>query len=492
MRDTRIPMAAAAAAVLCCAGCGGEAPRGFREPTGSVVRVETNVQALQAWAGAKARADVLVHIDAVDDLAVFPPALAPSMKNAGDHLSRGTVSVLDPLAPMLENGGTVNLGHAAGLYGRVIWVVPAAGSVADAPVENLREVLAARRGYDPEDLADLRIAGTGAEGTIGGVPLTITTLDDLEAAPGRAILDIDLGWFDARRGQDPSYRPGTASLLNVLRVLGRKEIPVAYATITLNSPRQSIPLDIRYYGDIIEEILASPERITGPLPPLYADMIQAEEALTAGRYGEARTLYAELAARRPDMAGLFFSLGLVEGFLGHPEPSRAALLEAYRLDQAYLPGFFQLARVLAGMDRVETGEHLLATPDLIHLVPDVEMNNQRGFFYLAAGRPYDAITWLERVAAARDDDFAVRTVLRQAYEQTGDRAKEMRVLGELVSIDAGRVDRDMPWVRRRLGDLSLAAGDTATAAREYRRYLELIPEDEDAPRLRAIAGQPGP
>lgn len=488
MRAARAAAAMVAAGLILC-GCTRPAPEAFREPTENVLKVESNVQALQAWAGAKARADVLVHVDAVDDMAVFPPALAESMKNAGDHLARGNVGAIDPIAALIENGGTVNLGFGAGIYRRIVWVLPSSGSVAGAPIENFRAVLAARRGYTPAELADLRISGNSITGTIGGVPLTVTTLEDLDIGTDRAVLDIDLGWFVGKQGLDPSYRPGTASLLNVLRVLGRKRIPAVYVTITRGSPQQNVPLDIRYYAGITEDVLRDPELITGPVPQLYATMIQAEDALVGGRYAEAEALYLELTARRPDMAGLFFSLGLTEGFLDKPEQSRRALLRAYELDQAYLPGFFQLARVLAGMGLVETGEYLLATPDLVNTVPEIEMNYQKGFFYLAADRQYDAITWLERVAGRRPEDFAVRTVLRQAYEDIGHTEKEMETLEKLLSIDTQRVERDMPWVYKRLGRLSEDAGRIERAAETYGRYLELAPDDADAPRMRAVVDQ---
>jgi tetratricopeptide (TPR) repeat protein len=489
MRISQTRTAAAALAALLIGGCGQPAPEAFREPNRAVQPVESNVQALQAWAGSKARAVVLVHIDTIDDMAVFPQSLAESMKNAADHLARGNVAVIDRIAPLIEKGGTVNLGYGAGLYRRVVWVVPAAGSVADTPVENFRSVLVARRGYAASDLVDLQTSGRSITGTIGGVPLTVTTLEDLDIGDERAIIDIDLGWFVALQGQDPSYRPGTASLLNVLRVIGRKRIPAVYVTITRNSPRQSVPLDIRYYADVIRDALEDPALVIGPTPPLYDGMIQAESALVERRYGEAQALYLDLTAQRDDMAGLFFSLGLVDGFLDDAQQSRDALLRAYRLDQGYLPAFFQVARVLAGMGLVETGTYLLDTPDLGHIVPEIEIESQKGFFYLAAGRPYDAITWLERVAGVRPDDFAVRTVLAQQYREIGDAEKETRTLEELLSIDTQRVERDMPWVYKRLGELAEQAGMRERAAQMYERFLELSPDDDDAPRMRRLIGR---
>lgn len=482
---------AAAAAVLICAGCGREAPTAFEEPVRRPALVETNVQALQAWASSKARADVLVHIGASDEMAVFSPTLAQTMKNAGDHLARGNAAAIEPIAALIENGGTVNLGHRAGLYRRVIWVIPTAGPVTGVSAEDFRNFWRSKRGYTEAALADLAAAGDHFTVTIDGIPVTVTSLENLELGRETAIINIDLTYFVGLQGRDPSYRPGTASLLDFLRALKARRIAADFVTINRASARQAVPMDIRYYGEIIGEVLEKPALLGPPPHASYAMMIEAEEALVAGRFDDAETRYSDLVERRRGSAGLFFSLALARGFLDRAEGCREALLEAYALDSVYMRGFFQLARVLGGTGRIETGEHLLETPDLLKIIPAIEMDNQRGLFYFNAGRYFDAITFLESVATRRPDDFAVRTVLLRAYEEAGVSDGMLRTLERLIAIDAARVERDMPWVYKRIGELAEKAGLRVRAAEAYDRYMQLVPGDENEAWMRAIVDQYG-
>ena len=391
-----------------------------------------------------------------------------------------SVAAIEPIAALIENGGTVNLGHRAGLYRRVIWVVPAAGPVTSATLDEFRRIMAERRGYPEAALADFSATGEWFVGTIDGIPLTVTALENLDVGRERAVLNIDLSYFVGRQAEDPAYRPGTASLLEFLRFLKTRRIAAECVTVNLASLRQAVPMDIRYYGEIISEALENPALLADPPPAVYALMIEAERELVAGKFGEAEARYAELTRRRGDSAGLFFSLAVARGFDGRAEGCREALLEAYRLDPAYLRGFFQLARVLGGANKVEAGEYLLETPDLVKVIPAIEMDLQRGMFYFGAGDYHNAIIFLESVASQRRDDFAVRTVLLRAYEEVGATGKAAAVLEALIEIDAGRVDRDMPWVYKRLGRLTEEAGLGARAAEAYARYLELVPGDEDA------------
>ena len=461
------------------AGCGQRSPVAFEEPLRNVVLTESNSQTLMAWADAGVKAGVLVHIDGTDDMAVFPTSLHETIKNTADHLERKNSSVVNRIATIVEPGGTVNIGYKAGMYERVIWVLPSTGSVTDLPLENFKQVLTARRGYPAQELADFAISGKQITGTLSGIPLTITSLEDLEASEVPALLDIDLSYFSGLQASSSEYEPGTAALLNFLRILKRKKIPTVMATINFSSLNQAAPLDIRYYAGIIEETLGDPSMLAGPVPDKYNLMIEAESALRAGRYSEAAALYAGLAKSRPFDAGIHFSHALALGFLDKGEECRDAMIRAYGVDNAYLRGFFQLARVLGANGRINAGEALLATPDLHKTLPEIEMEYQRGLFYAQAGLHQQAAAILLDVSSMRPKDFAIRTVLYRSYEALGETKRMYSVLEDLVTLDKGRVSRDMPWVFKKLGDLAFNFHLDPAAARWYGEYLELVPDDPD-------------
>jgi len=486
IRKRTMVTAAMLAALTFPAGCGQRSAIVLEKPLREVVKTESNSMTLMAWTDAGVRAGVLVHIDGTDDLAIFPTSLHETIENTADHLERKNSAVVNRIATIVENGGTVNLGVKAGMYRRVIWVIPARGSVTDLPLDNFRQALMLRRGFPEQALGDLAVSGRHITGTIAGVPLTVTSLEDMEEVQETALLDIDLSYFAGLQAVSPDYKPGTASLLNFLRVLKRKRIPAVMATINCSSINQAAPLDTRYYADIIEETLRDPSLLEGPVPEKYKLMIQAESALKEGNYAEASAVYAGLVKSYPEDAGLRFSHAVALGFLDRGEECRDEMINAYAIDSTYMRGFFQLARVLGANGRVSAGEALLETPDLEKTLPEIEMEYQRGLFYAQAGLHVQAAEILVEVAAKRPRDFAIRTVLYRSYEELDDTRKMYSTLEDLVQIDRDRVARDMPWAFKKLGDLAWNFHMDLFAAGWYEQYLALVPDDPDSTRMREL------
>jgi hypothetical protein len=478
--------AALLAALALAAGCGQRSSIVLEKPLRNVVKTESNAMTLMVWTDAGVKAGVLVHIDGTDDLAVFPTSLHETIENTADHLERKNSSVINRIATIIENGGTVNLGVKSGMFRRVIWVIPSRGSVTDLPLENFRQALMLKRGFPEQALGDLAVSGRHITGTIAGVPLTVTSLEDLDDVEETALLDIDLSYFAGLQAVSPDYKPGTSSLLNFLRVLKRKRIHAVMATINRSSINQAAPLDTRYFADIIEETLRDPSLLEGPLPEKYKLMIQAESALAAGNYSEASAVYAGLVKSYPQDAGLRFSHAIALGFLDKGEECREEMLNAYAIDSTYMKGFFQLARVLGANGRVSAGEALLETSDLNKTLPEIEMDYQRGLFYAQAGLHVQAAEILVNVAAKRPKDFAIRTVLYKSYEQLDDTRRMYSTLEDLVQLDRGRVTRDMPWAFKKLGDLAWNFHMDLFAAGWYEQYLAVVHDDPDSTRMREI------
>ena len=120
----RILAAASLAAAVALAGCGQRSSTLLEEPLGTTVKTESNTHSLMAWTDAGVRADVLIHIDASDDIAIFHESMEETFRNTADHLKRKNSSVVNRVARVMENGGAVNLGLMAGMYDRVRWVLP--------------------------------------------------------------------------------------------------------------------------------------------------------------------------------------------------------------------------------------------------------------------------------------------------------------------------------------------------------------------------------
>lgn len=494
MKYSRISGKAAVVAVAALAsasaafipGCGRETAVLLSDPVEKISRSESNCEALQSMVVADEKADVLIHIDTADDIRVFPSSYRESIRNAADHLKRKNIMVVDQLASFIELGGTVNLGHKAGLYKRVIWVLPATVSVGSQHIKQFRKVMRAKRNYTEMDLSDLKIDGKYIKGTLADIPLTVTNLEDLEVPAGEtAILDIDLKYFLGLKAQEEQNRMGTRVVIDFLRSLKRKNISVKQVSINLSTFDGMVPMDMRYFGSVLTEIISDPGILESELPDKYRMMLEAEDALMAGDYARSEALYTQLTGSYASDPGLFFSLGVSRGFAGKGEAAAEALLQAYDLDTSYLRGIFQFARVLAVNRMIEAGEKILKDPNLANLIPEEELDFQKGLFFFNAELFHDALIYLELVEDKRPNDFALKTVMYQAYKQTDNLPKMTGTLERLIRLDESRVIRDMPWVFKELGELSEEVGVFQRAREMYEKYLDYVPGDEDAEKLRA-------
>jgi tetratricopeptide (TPR) repeat protein len=473
------------AAVVIIAGCGGteRAVTLGTEPFDRISKVEDELTALETWVESGQKADLLVHIDALDDIAVVPLALEESMKNAADHLKHGNTSVIYDIASFLEMSGTLGLGERAGLYGRVVWIFPSRRSIADLGLDAMRNFLMRARGYDQSDLTDLAIRGKCIEGTLGGVPITITNIEDFDPGEATAIVDIDLSYFSGMQAQNPGYRLGTASLLDFLRTMKEKRLGARLVTVTLSSKGRAVPVSIRYMSEIIAECLRKPEMLVDA-PDKWKKMIDAENFLSEERFLAADSLYGRLVEEYPQDAGLLYMHGATLALLGWGRECAARLTRAYRIDEEYLAGFFQVANFVATRGQIEVAESIASEAILKEAFRLSELNYKMGIMYIAGGRPEKALPLLNSVMAFEDSNVDLALLIFRTARDAGAEDEMMSSLERLVQIDRNLVRGRMPWVFRELGKLYENRGEDGKAKKMYSLYIEAAPDDSAAVELK--------
>jgi hypothetical protein len=469
--------AGAAAALSGCAKPNAPVIAG-REPLKKVFKVETNVGMLEAWTTNRAKAETLVLIDPSDEMAVFPPDIMQDITNAAGHLKQGHTQVIGIVGPWVEAGGTVNLGYMAGMFKRVIWVVPSKEAVGKTPIDNYVSYLQSRRGFPPAALKDFKAAGDYITGSITGVPVTITRLADLSLEKGSsAIIAINLSYFTSLKTTDPSYMTGTKSLVAFLRALRDKNIPTPIVTVNLASKSGLVGLDIRFFGDVIREALIDPRTIGDVLPEKSQTMIQAEDSLAARKYDSAADIYSKLAEGYSNDPGLRFSLAFAEGLAGKGKDALSAVLAAYGADKEYRPGFFQLAKVLGANGRVDAGLAILNSSELAVIFPKDAIDYEKGLFYYAAGRPKEAIGYLLPAAAQRSTDFNLLLIIIQTQKALGDVNGELAALKSLIALNEEKVKWEDPWAFAELGRIEEKKDSLETASLMYEKYIGAVPQD---------------
>ncbi len=484
---TSIPAAAAAvmiAFVVVIAGCGGteRAVIFGTEPLDRVAKVENELIALETWVESGQKADLLVHVDAIDDIAIVPQALEESVKNAADHLKRGNTGVIYDIASFLERSGTLGLGERAGLYDRVVWIFPSRRSIGDLGLDAIKNFLMRARGYHQSDLSDLAVNGKWIEGTLGGVPVTITNIEDFDPGEATAIVDIDLSYFSGMQAQNPGYSIGTASLLDFLRTMKEKGLGVRLVTVTLSGEERAVPVSIRYMGDIIVESLREPETLLYE-PEKWRTMIEAESLLSEERFLAADSLYSRLAEEYPQDAGLQYMRGATLALLGWGRECAAHLTRAYRIDKLYLAGFFQVANFVAKRGQIEVAERIVSEPILKEAFRSGDLSYKMGIMYIAAGRPEKALPLLSSIAKQEGPNVDLALLIYRTARDAGAEAEMMSSLETLVSIDRNLVRDRMPWVYRELGRMYENRGEDGKAEKMYSLYIEAAPEDSAAVEL---------
>lgn len=465
------------------AGCGRRAAILGTEPFDRVAKVGDDLAALEAWVESGQKADLLLHIDMFDDIAIVPPSLEESMKNAADHLKHGNTKVIYDIAPFLEMSGTLGLGARAGLYDRIVWIFPVRRSINELGLDAFKNFLMSARGYRASDLTDLAVRGTSIEGTLAGVPVTVTTIEDFDPGDGTAIVDIDLAYFSGMQAQDPQYELGTASLLDFLNTLKEKELGVRFATITLSDRRAMTPVGILYMADLMVESFRDPQSLI-ETPEKWNRMIEAEALLREKRVAAADSLYARLLEEHPDDAGLRLKRGVTQALLGRGEGCAEQLTEAHRIDGEYLQGFFQIANLMARRGQLQVAEQILSAPVLGEAVRANELNYNMGIMYIAGGKPERALPLLEAAAQFDADNVDLALMIYRTARDAGATEEMRSSLERLVEIDRQLIGKKMPWVFRELGNLYKSAGEKSRADRMYRFYIEAAPNDSAAVELK--------
>lgn len=475
------------ACIFLLGGCGAEEePRiAGVDPLERVIQVENELEAIKTWVTSRQKADLLLRFDTIDDIEIVHPTLVQSMKNAADHLKKGNTDVLDQVAPLLETSGVVALGRAAGLYRRVIWVLPVFTSIGELPLDGFKTFLITKRGYSQKDLTDLTRDGKYITGTLGGVPLTITNLEDLNLEEESALIDIDLSFFTGMSGAAIGYGAGTASALEFLRALRLKRVETRLVTVTLSNTKRAVPVEFRYLGAIISEALENPAAL-GQSPPVKMTIAaEAERALFEERTLAADSIYRVLVETNPLEPGFHYSLAMTSGLLRNAEDCAVHLDEAYRLDPVYALGLFQIANTLAANGSLSTAEKLLSRSAVREAFKDNELSYGTGVVYVVGAAPDRALPFLQEAARFDQDDFRLQNLIYRTSRDAGDDEGMIGALEKLFEIDFETVNQHMPWVYRELGVLYEKHGDKQRAGRMYRQYLEIVPSDSTAVELRA-------
>jgi predicted Zn-dependent protease len=214
---------------------------------------------------------------------------------------------------------------------------------------------------------------------------------------------------------------------------------------------------------ILAAVLAlAPARASAQSASVRARAVQAQRAMSKGRFEEAAAIYRELAEMLPAEPGILMNLGMALAMAGREQEAIDPLERALQQQPSLVP-----ARMFLGSSYLALGQPDKALPLLERVVTlkpkDAESRRLASRAALDAGKPERAVVHLRELSALRPADPAAWYALAQAYNAMVQQALE--------TFD--RDPPDSPWRALLLAD---ALEQDARVNEAFELYKDVLPK----------------
>jgi len=182
------------------------------------------------------------------------------------------------------------------------------------------------------------------------MPVMICGLDDVPAEDKPVLLDIDSDYFVGLLQRHPEITL-EEQFVNFGNGLKRAGFSWDIATVAYSTNFNYTPLEYRFIGDALRDLLATPGlRLPPEAEPIFLLRSRADRESRAGRRAIAEKLLRTILAQRPEDPPAVYALAILR--LGAGDLPQALLLaeKAARGDAAYAYGMVQIGRKLSGSD----------------------------------------------------------------------------------------------------------------------------------------------
>lgn len=170
--------------------------------------------------------------------------------------------------------------------------------------------------------------------------------------------------------------------------------------------------------------------------PAQQAMIEARLAERQGRLEEARRHYGRAIAGAPRDAPLLVEASVIEGRLDNLKGAERLLLKALKLDPANADIYYNLGQVARQEEQLERATRMFRRS--VELDPTYEEAAfALGEALYVQGLASEALTWLERAAAAKPNDPEIRHVLALTLDHLGRIPAALAAYREVLRLDPG-------------------------------------------------------
>jgi len=334
----------------------GNAPRAFVDHLPDVAILENHHEALAVWARHGISNATVVHVDAHHDMLTRqqPSDWQPlrklmaqrdygTLQQLGDDLQEGRLYALsDYLVPAWD----------LGLVSEIWWVYPHAGPFDAKLLGHFKEYLAQRQlgRFAAEEIAGWRQDGPYLRGTLRGIAVTVSRIEDLPQFPRPVLLDIDCDYFVGDAGLPAAFDLGALPMqervLNFVSTLRQKQLQVDVVTIALSVNGDFLPLRYRYLGRLLAELLADDGYLERLEASPWQEFWMAESAFDRHNAETARAGFVSVAGQKHWLADqAAYNLALLSALTGDLPAAASAVRQLAGRREAFAWGVFDIAEI---------------------------------------------------------------------------------------------------------------------------------------------------
>lgn len=454
-----------------------------KAPAGGVYLLKDLSQTLALWGRSGATRATVLHIDAHHDLLPRPQDWqvleTKNLLRAGNYGALDRAGLFYPPAakPLYNSNNYLNMAYQLGIADSIYWVVPVKGTPSAEELAGFKKYLIESSAPSLRgEFEKLELVPPYLVGKLGGVPLTIGSLSDFKPASDAAVLvDIDLDFFF-----DLYKNPVAESYLEVLgkfvRYLQEKGMNDKLTSIAFSQHGGDFPIEQRYLGVLLKQMLANPTLLDGAAPPAWQLKAEATHEEYFRQYDKAIALYLEIIKIEPKNADAYFSLAMNQLASEDVEAAVKSMTTAYRIDDAYIQGFITAGTIMLGKKEEDIGLHFLKTAE--RLAPkSLPVLDVLGNAYHNLGDYPRAISYYQKVIATGHAASMTHAYLGDSYLLLDKPTEALTAYREALRIWRSRPDTFLDgsyWLR--IGELEEKQGEISSACSNYRELIELFPD----------------
>ncbi len=360
---------------------------------------ETPAEALPVWRTFQALRPTLV-LFANDPLLLPLPeefleeAIRLVQKGSPDQLARAVD--IQSSAPIVLPAMTVDAALRAGLFSRVVWVLPVDTDPSGLSLEVFRKQLLEREAVSPEEAESFILAEGGFHGSVRGIPLQAAPIANTPPIGGPVLLHIDLGYFQPLyKGEIKTNLYGLVQ--QTLLPLAEHQLQALAVTLSRSNLGGGLPLETRFLAGDLARIFAEPHLVRDQMPIAWqrrGSILYLENFFQKDKILE---LYLEMETEAPQDPSVQFGLYQVARQFKKGDEALARLARAVAVDPIYALEYLALADVAE-----------------------------------EKGVPGKELEMLEKASAALPRNVFLRLALAEAYVEEGEKKKASPLLKELA------------------------------------------------------------